>query len=73
MGIKEGFIELVNMMAPPLPDEVGGDKLRRQINAKLAPILLNKISPVQVADTLFKPAAPSKGPPLPASWGISWP
>ena len=34
------FIELVNILAPPLPEAVGGAKLRGKINAVLAPTLL---------------------------------
>lgn len=36
------FTKLVNILAPPLPEEVGGAKLRSQINAVLAPTLLKK-------------------------------
>jgi len=28
---------------------------------------------VRIAEILLKPAAPLEGPPLPASWDISWP
>ena len=34
------FTKLVNILAPPLPEAVGGAKLRGQINAVLAPRLL---------------------------------
>ena len=27
----------------------------------------------KVAEILFKPTSPTEGPPLPASWDISWP
>ncbi len=36
------FTRLVNILAPPLPEAVGGAKLRSQINAVLAPTLLKK-------------------------------
>ncbi|GAI81423.1 unnamed protein product [marine sediment metagenome] len=36
------FTKLVNILAPPLPEAVGGAKLRGQINAVLAPTLLKK-------------------------------
>lgn len=34
------FTRLVNILAPPLPEAVGGAKLRSKINAVLAPTLL---------------------------------
>ena len=34
------FTKLVNILAPPLPEAVGGAELRGQINAVLAPTLL---------------------------------
>lgn len=31
------------------------------------------VTALRVAEILLKPTAPSDGPPLPASWDISWP
>ena len=43
--LERKFTELVNIMAPPLPEEIGGIKLRTKINETLAPVLLKKWLP----------------------------
>lgn len=45
MSFEEKFKELVDKLAPPLPEEVGGVKLRKKINDILAPTLLHKYLP----------------------------
>lgn len=42
---EKKFTELVNMLAPPLPEEIGGVKLRAKINETLAPVLFKKWLP----------------------------
>lgn len=34
---------------------------------------MEKDTITRVAEILFKPASPKEGPPLPASWDLSWP
>ena len=42
---KEKFAELVDRLAPPLPEEIGGVKVRKKVNDILAPTLYHKFLP----------------------------
>jgi hypothetical protein len=37
------------------------------------PVTNKQATVLQIAEILLKPTSPSKGPPLPDSWDISWP
>jgi hypothetical protein len=80
MDIQAMFTNLVNAVAPPLPKEVGGVKLREKVNSILAPTLLNTwLPPLPKAIAGNKvvqsisPTPVTQGPPLPSFTGISWP
>lgn len=42
---EEQFKRLVDLLAPPLPEEIGGIKLRKKINDILAPTLYHRLLP----------------------------
>lgn len=45
MTFEEEFNRLVDLLAPPLPEEIGGIKLRKKVNDILAPTLYHRLLP----------------------------
>ncbi len=45
INVEEMAKKFADIVAPPLPKEVGGAKLRKQINDILAPIWIRKVLP----------------------------
>ena len=80
MDIKAAFTNLVNAVAPPLPEQVGGVKLRAKVNSILAPTLLNTwLPPLPKALAnnsvvqAISPRSATQGPPFPSGLLINWP